>query len=102
MSCARTSFPGWLRWRPVRAALRPAAAASVCLGPRAYARGLPGPDGDYDAAERDAVQEEGRGTTRSPMCPICGQTDRSRGGAAGCRVCREFLEATDGRDRGWF
>lgn len=55
-----------------------------------------------EVAERAAAQHEGRGSPRSPMCPICAQTDRSRGGAAGCRVCREFLEATDGRDRGWF
>ena len=54
-----------------------------------------------EQAEREAVQDEGRGSPRSPMCPICGQTDRSRGSAAGCRVCREFLDAHDGRERGW-
>jgi putative DNA primase/helicase len=63
------------------------------------------PDAAYEAAEREAVRGEANGEFRWPMCPICSRTDRPAGSAAGCRVCREYLEATGAgpggdRDRG--
>jgi len=29
-----------------------------------------------------------------PVCPVCARVDRAAGAAAGCRTCRQFLEAT--------
>jgi len=53
-----------------------------------------------EAAEFEAVREQGDGRARGPLCPICARTDRPAGGADGCRVCREFLEATGGGREG--
>jgi hypothetical protein len=62
----------------------------------------PSPPSDpVEEAEQEAIRDEGRGGPRSPMCPICVRTDRPTGNAAGCRVCREFIEATEGREQGW-
>lgn len=53
-----------------------------------------------EEAEREAVREEACGLLW-PRCPICGRDDRPEGMAAGCRVCREYLDATGGgRERG--
>ncbi|MGE0193915.1 MAG: phage/plasmid primase, P4 family [Planctomycetota bacterium] len=58
------------------------------------------PDDPVEAAEREAVREEACGSLW-PRCPICGRDDRREGSAAGCRVCREYLDATGGgRERG--
>ncbi len=50
-------------------------------------------DDPIEAAEREAVREEACGLLW-PRCPICDRDDRPAGSAAGCRVCREYLDAT--------
>jgi len=57
-------------------------------------------DDPVEAAEREAIREEAGGGSRWPTCPICTQTDRPAGSAAGCRVCREFLAATGASEDG--
>ncbi|MFM8385956.1 MAG: hypothetical protein ACKOCB_03900, partial [Planctomycetia bacterium] len=72
------------------------AAARAGTGPQHSTDSPDSPSRDpVEKAEREAVQDEGRGSPRSPMCPICERTDRPAGSAAGCRVCREFIDATD-------
>ncbi len=52
-------------------------------------------DDPTEAAEREAVRDEACGRLW-PRCPNCGRDDRRAGSAAGCRCCREFLDATGG------
>ncbi len=40
-----------------------------------------------------AFPAEGETPPRWPVCPICAETDRPAGSAAGCRTCRQFLTA---------
>jgi len=47
-----------------------------------------------EVVEREAIREEAGSGLRGPTCPICAETDRFAGSAAGCRVCREFVAAT--------
>jgi len=50
-----------------------------------------------EAAERGAVQAEGRGDPDGPVgpvCPLCHRVDRVAGADDDCRTCRQFLEAT--------
>jgi hypothetical protein len=49
-----------------------------------------------EAEEREARRAEGCGEFTWPTCPTCDRGDRKAGVAAGCRVCREYLEATGG------
>jgi hypothetical protein len=53
-------------------------------------------EAEVEADELDAIHAEARGEFTWPTCPICDRGDRKAGVAAGCRVCREYLEATGG------
>jgi len=54
-------------------------------------------EGAVDAASIDTPPGGPDESAKGPTCPICGETDRTAGSAAGCRTCRQFLEATGAR-----